>query len=130
MQNNDSSIRLSLSDASSGTDPILTARSDCGPSPVKRSMIHNNNNNSNNTTHGHDQSQSSHARSFDVATERGGRKIMSEDEVSSLVHSALRRAREAAGSFSSRSSLSNSNSYKSSSNNNCNNKIGGGGGGS
>ena len=130
MQNNDSSIRLSLSDASSGTDPILTARSDCGPSPVKRSMIHNNNNNNSNTTHGHDQSQSSHARSFDVATERGGRKIMSEDEVSSLVHSALRRAREAAGSFSSRSSLSNSNSYKSSSNNNSSNKIGGGGGGS
>jgi hypothetical protein len=45
---------------------------------------------------------SSPSRTFQVRTERGGKRLMSEDEVSSLVHSALLRARQATSSFSPR----------------------------
>ncbi|KAL3924622.1 MAG: hypothetical protein SGILL_000936, partial [Bacillariaceae sp.] len=41
-------------------------------------------------------------RTFQVNTEKGGKRLMSEDEVSSLVHSALLRARQATSSFSPR----------------------------
>lgn len=37
------------------------------------------------------------AKTYEVSTEKGGRKLMSEEEVSSLVHNALRRARQATG---------------------------------
>lgn len=47
-------------------------------------------------------SEISAPRTFQVATERGGKRLMSEDEVSSLVHSALLRARQATSSFSPR----------------------------
>jgi hypothetical protein len=45
---------------------------------------------------------SARARAFAVSTENGGNRIMSEDEVSSLVHNALRRARQATKSVSPR----------------------------
>ena len=41
-------------------------------------------------------------RSFHVATEKGSKHLMTEDEVSTLVHSALMRARQATSSFSPR----------------------------
>ncbi|KAG7338097.1 hypothetical protein IV203_016975 [Nitzschia inconspicua] len=41
-------------------------------------------------------------KTFQVSTEKGGKRLMSEDEVSSLVHSALLRARQATSSFSPR----------------------------
>ncbi len=48
------------------------------------------------------------ARTFEVATEKGGRKLMSEEEVSNLVHNALRRARQATGQAASGSVSSTS----------------------
>jgi hypothetical protein len=42
----------------------------------------------------------SSTRSFEIATEKNGRKLMSEEEVSDLVHNALRRARLATGGMS------------------------------
>ena len=41
-------------------------------------------------------------KTFEVNTERGGRRVMSEEEVSSLVHNALQRARKATSSVSPR----------------------------
>eukprot|EP00934_Nitzschia_sp_Nitz4_P002426 Nitzschia sp. Nitz4//scaffold47_size129522//49168//54612//NITZ4_003549-RA/size129522-snap-gene-0.196-mRNA-1//-1//CDS//3329552794//2421//frame0 len=68
-------------------DLLAQCRSDLGASPQSRTSVA-----STATFHT--------ARNIEISTESGGRKLMSEDEVSSLVHNALRRARQATSSSS------------------------------
>ena len=70
---NSAVISLSSSNVHNNVNPLLQTQINCGI--------------------GVDNSTRANSRSFEVITERGGKKLMSEDEVNSLAHSAIRRAR-------------------------------------
>jgi len=76
-------ISLSSSNVNNNANPLLLTQINCGigveysTSSGKRSNT----------------STRANSRSFEVITEKGGKKLMSEDEVNSLAHSAIRRAR-------------------------------------
>ena len=70
---NSAVISLSSSNVHNNVNPLLQTQINCGI--------------------GVDNSTRANSRSFEVITEKGGKKLMSEDEVNSLAHSAIRRAR-------------------------------------